>query len=417
MNANRIFSFSLLSILICSCYDETYYDNPLINDISNDIVISNGIISSPTWMVEKIDSIRNQVSINNEGIPLSPSVIKVSNKKSYYYNIVNPFAQEEAGISNYYMADGKKVQRASELYKELAGNEQRTLIWDNSLSAFQPTAKTRTKISQVDYVYTPKGSTVSGCWETAEGLNQDDIEFRYNAIQTSHPNVEILSPATDTYNCHSYAWYRQSLDNNIWMGDNSIPVYWQDHSYEQVISFTNADKVVYSKDGVGIHSAVTTSTPNVVISKWGENSLVRHMVDDCSYYEGSTLTYYKRNYRPNFYISNHSGSYAQSEFLVYATNNYASLTMFAFAPYSAPTSYVWTALGGDGCNRWYSYPNGSRIDLSIYLPSYGSCTIVLTCDMSANNTLLGTAQCVIRVLPGSPSMYGIESQNKEETDE
>lgn len=66
----------------------------------------------------------------------------------------------------------------------------------------------------------------------------------------------------------------------VWMGQVTNPtnVYWLDSSY---ISTTGAaTKVSYLSDN---HSAVTTSTPNILISKWGPGPLMRHPKDHCPY--------------------------------------------------------------------------------------------------------------------------------------
>ncbi|NCE63148.1 hypothetical protein D1159_00785 [Pseudoflavonifractor sp. 524-17] len=43
-----------------------------------------------------------------------------------------------------------------------------------------------------------------------------------------------LSRATPSYNCHSYAWYSQSISNNYWINDPKP--YMNDGSYSKYAS-------------------------------------------------------------------------------------------------------------------------------------------------------------------------------------
>ena len=97
----------------------------------------------------------------------------------------------------------------------------------------------------------------------------------------------------------------------VWMGwtINPTNVYWLDGSY---ISTTGAaTKVSYLSDN---HSAVTTSTPNIFISKWGEYALMRHPKAHVPLMQ-SSLKYMKKNDMPTVYIGKSQEDYSSGQFL------------------------------------------------------------------------------------------------------
>ncbi|MDR2911424.1 MAG: hypothetical protein LBV47_08725 [Bacteroidales bacterium] len=71
---------------------------------------------------------------------------------------------------------------------------------------------------------------------------------------------------------------------------NSTSVYWTDESYLEVSTPVSGNKVAYLSSN---HSAVTTSTPDVFISKWGMGYLVQRNKNH-SPYSASNLKYYKK---------------------------------------------------------------------------------------------------------------------------
>jgi len=75
-------------------------------------------------------------------------------------------------------------------------------------------------------------------------------------------------------------------------------VYWTQGSY---ISTTQSNAARISYSGTNPHSAFIPEIGNLdfVISKWGNKLLVSHAYNDCPYYNGATLTYYKLNFGIN----------------------------------------------------------------------------------------------------------------------
>ena len=120
------------------------------------------------------------------------------------------------------------------------------------------------------------------------------------------PNVTILAPASQRYNCHSYAWYMTDTTNPsyYWMNplnsNNSanISKYWVDDHYSETTE-ANCVKIVYysssntNNDANITHSAVKSAISGYYESKWGSWPLVRHLPNDVPPSYGTTKRYFK----------------------------------------------------------------------------------------------------------------------------
>jgi tetratricopeptide (TPR) repeat protein len=128
-------------------------------------------------------------------------------------------------------------------------------------------------------IITPRGTAVPNIIRS-DGADDPwqpwvfDVAGTDQYFRDTYPQATIVSSSTRTYNCHSYAW-ANGYTNRCWINSPSDDLYFQepagDGSYDN-ISESFAIKVSYSGD----HSATTTSTPNVYISKWGAAPLMQH---------------------------------------------------------------------------------------------------------------------------------------------
>jgi hypothetical protein len=115
-----------------------------------------------------------------------------------------------------------------------------------------------------------------------------------NAYAASQfPNATIISNSSQTYNCHGYAWHMSNGGSTRWIGyyvTTDEDIYWGDGSYVEVSGRVtpSATKVSYASSD---HSAITTTDPNVFISKWGQWPLMRHS-PTYTPYNSSNLKYY-----------------------------------------------------------------------------------------------------------------------------
>ena len=141
-------------------------------------------------------------------------------------------------------------------------------------------------------VETPMGSPVTA-WIMDE-MPASTIAEAEAKVKTDYPNAEIISAASNTYNCHGYAWHMTEGGDARWIGlhsDTDEDVYMTDGSYIQVVSGVAPLKVSYVTDH---HSAVTTDESGMFISKWGNLPLMRHASNYC-YYNSADLRYFVRS--------------------------------------------------------------------------------------------------------------------------
>lgn len=140
------------------------------------------------------------------------------------------------------------------------------------------------------YIATPNGTPVEVLYNLTyvdhDNVSQSYINAKMEEYLETYPSTVLLSGADPAYNCHSYAWFRQSTSNDYWMNDPSA--YMEDGSYTRGAA-TVGCKVFYNNSYDSLdHSAVlitaaTGSTPAVVKSKWGYYGLFSHYINDCPY--------------------------------------------------------------------------------------------------------------------------------------
>ena len=154
--------------------------------------------------------------------------------------------------------------------------------------------------AQTVYLYTPNGSQVYAFMR--QELIPSDILYYTAECASLYPNAEILTNASATYNCHSYAWHLTEGGTTIcWLNQwldspnntlKNLHYYWEDGSYEQTTE-ANAVKIFYYQ---GDHSAVKSTThTGKYESKWGSWPLVRHSPTYGPYTNMQNRRYY---YRP-----------------------------------------------------------------------------------------------------------------------
>ena len=120
------------------------------------------------------------------------------------------------------------------------------------------------------------------------------MNYYYDAL---YPNAQRLYPASNVYNCHSYAWYQQSNLNPYWIDDPSNYIASQTYLSS---SGNVGDIICYYQESNGekelIHSGIIvevlsgnsnnlcgTSDLYIVDSKWGRAGVYRHRGDQCPY--------------------------------------------------------------------------------------------------------------------------------------
>jgi hypothetical protein len=99
---------------------------------------------------------------------------------------------------------------------------------------------------QTVWLYTPKGKKVFA--ETCIEHSPADIVFFTEDFQKQYTQAVLVDSASNTYNCHSYAWNMKELGPTCWLNDDpDLHWYWDDGSYE-LTTEANAQKICYYKN-------------------------------------------------------------------------------------------------------------------------------------------------------------------------
>ena len=170
-------------------------------------------------------------------------------------------------------------------------------------------------IIDYNYISTPNNTLVE-VWECQEASSQDIAQLNIDADAFCSQNVRLYT-ATNHFNCHSYAWYSQEVnDNPFWMNDPTA--YYSDGSYYEITNVSEViarDRICYfDSDGNNLHSGIVryATGSNIsngvcgysdlfyVQSKWGQAGLYEHRGDLCPYpYDlanpAVTVKFYRRN--------------------------------------------------------------------------------------------------------------------------
>lgn len=91
---------------------------------------------------------------------------------------------------------------------------------------------------------------------------------------------------------------------------------------------------------------------------------------------------------PTVYIGKSQEDYSSGSSSINAPGGNATTTLYAYTKTGTPTSYSWNAEFYGECDRWYTYPSGNRLDVSVYLNSqhYGG-SLRITCAMYNGSSL------------------------------
>lgn len=150
-------------------------------------------------------------------------------------------------------------------------------------------------------VKTPTNVTIDAQNFVGTDFNNSEVDY-YNSLWTQGWNVQILANSTNTYNCHGYAWHMSDGGSTIWIDDVNQAGNPSNNVRTKYYSGTNSTYIEVPtnyREGLKVsyyprdHSAVTTSDPNFLISKWAYGPLVRHNVTQTNFYANSQIRYYE----------------------------------------------------------------------------------------------------------------------------
>ena len=174
-------------------------------------------------------------------------------------------------------------------------------------------------------VTTPLGKTLQA-YINQELTNSEIVETT-NECLSNYPNAILHGSATAMYNCHSYAWYENTTDNQVWInayatyGSLQLSNYWTRDVYTScsenaaVRAFYNNYDYINNMDTS--HSAIIL--PNgKYLSKWGAGPLMEHDKADCPY-EADNIQFYNfiTSYHINLLSINGDASVGINEYNTY----------------------------------------------------------------------------------------------------
>lgn len=210
-------------------------------------------------------------------------------KREDSLEVLNTYIEKyEEEVSKNYSADTNRQLRLMNKIK------------DNSYYILNDVERPQNKIS-TGVVYT-KGGVGVNCyfnrgWENADGTTQEEESEDFKEYKNKY-NIKDVSGISPLYNCHSYAWYSNSyITNNVCIeGEDELQKYITEAKqstdtpqigYTKVIYYYNITagfKVGNISHSAKVYSVYSNGKVEKVISKWGNNGLFIHTINDCPYY-------------------------------------------------------------------------------------------------------------------------------------
>lgn len=149
------------------------------------------------------------------------------------------------------------------------------------------------------YKQTPNGTNIKACTDGGWAPWQVALADQ----QTRAYAIYVYEGGNNSYNCHANAWHVSEGGDKVWINNmnteaNNVDNYWNDGSYIEVASqpasMANVKVFYGSTTSLKDHSAITTSDPNVFISKMGCGVLCSHLKTN-SPYDNSSMRYFVRD--------------------------------------------------------------------------------------------------------------------------
>jgi len=229
-------------------------------------------------------------------------------------------------------------------------------------------------------IYTPSNVAVGALQLVSGDLTSTQKTQSKNFWLSCYNNrISYISEATYSYNCHAYAWYTTEGGSNVWINDPEDDDFWGDFGYVEVVNQSSADKVSFggpcyqywttclgtSYTNPCDHSAITTTTTDYFISKWGAAPLFRHHKDDCPYSTQDIHYYAKLEISGPTILCSSGGSYTISNLPSGSTitwNNGSFVTRQS-AQGSNPCTFVSSGHGSTWISATINFGGGGTITL------------------------------------------------------
>lgn len=152
----------------------------------------------------------------------------------------------------------------------------------------------------VGAIATPCGLIVEVLY--LDEMSQDAINDANTSAMQLYPNATMIGTATQTYNCHSYAWNMVEGGPTCWINatvdddngnytvNNNLSKYWAGNCAYMEVSESSANKIFYHNSD---HSAIfKLGDRSKYVSKWGSGPLMEHAPGYGPYYDMVNRTYF-----------------------------------------------------------------------------------------------------------------------------
>lgn len=133
----------------------------------------------------------------------------------------------------------------------------------------------------VGAIATPCGLIVDVLY--LDEMTAEEISNLNNLFTQRFPNATKIGTATQTYNCHSYAWNMVEGGPTCWINasstddidnDDNLAKYWAGNCAYMEVSESSANKIYYYNSD---HSAIfKLGDRSKYVSKWGRGPLMEH---------------------------------------------------------------------------------------------------------------------------------------------
>lgn len=269
--------------------------------------------------------------------------------------------------------------------------ENRPITSQESLNnSADKTLSTRAHSQQLTelYIYTSHGKKV--LVYIRPELSRQEIKQINADCKREYPNVEILSDASLTYNCHYYAWCStERYSEYYWLdavtrnNEANLSKFWTNDFFIETPSEKDAKKIVYYENENYIdrnitHSAVKSNKEGYYISKWGAWPLVRHRPNDTPKIYGTNKRFFKYAYTPTEHgiLECSNGS---APVLINNKTNYYIPNAAVLYPDTKRVEYiVETAKGDDAVEKGRAViTNKDNCNLEVYFTMWGTYNIFI----------------------------------------
>lgn len=202
---------------------------------------------------------------------------------------------QEEDICAHFRLDVIEILLSQPIYYEKLNQQERKILAETVCAAAEldssgmyalATVEEESIYQRAEDLKTLGGESVA-CYATDYEYTLAAIAHYNGQMTQAYPDIVKLGDPSLKYNCHSYAWYLQSVYNLRWIDNVDAETYMDDDHTHSVNAenVTVGCKVVYTtSQWRAAHSAIVVRIEAdgtvICVSKWGSMGLYEHALDD-----------------------------------------------------------------------------------------------------------------------------------------